>query len=390
MDWLLGSGELEAPRLRAVSIGLAAILVGGAALVLVGPRGRGMARVHAAGLSLVLLGPLAGEGVLRLGLGLDLGELRDPKRYADPYADDDYWRLKRGWASVVRTQPDPELGWSTPVLPRNPLGIIRPRGYEPRRERVLLCFGDSFMAGATPHPHKIPDLLEERLDGWTAYNYGVGGYGVGQMLLRFRRAAPDFVEPVVVVGVMTRDLDRSILSCRGSPKPRFRLRAGELVVDAPAPSESEATWDGEHPPELRSYLVALLVRRARRAREKERGDDGLYRAEEKRELNRALLEAFTREAREQGLTLLFVTFPPSRQLRDGGWREDFLARPFEELEVPWVNGRQALRADMRDSGRPPGEYFLPDNHPGELGNRVLADAIAARLERMFRKGARKP
>ena len=358
LDWLLGAGSIEEPRARLAANAIAALMVLGAARAVLRPLSRSC-------------------------LAADLAKLRNPKLFADPLSDDDHWKLKRRWSQTIRTRPDAELGWTIPAIQSNPLGILRQADYEPQTENVVLCFGDSFMAGLTPFPHKIPDLLEEQLDGRTAYNYGVGGYGVGQMYLRFQQAEHGYNDPIIVVGILSRDLDRTILSVRGSPKPRFRLVDGELVVEKPSLTEDPDDWDAQNPPSIRSYLLALLVRRARTSLARGQVEEQSYRREEKRVLNRAILGAWVEEARAKDLRLLFMTFPPSRNLGQPSWRDDFFEETFESLDVPWIDGRKVLYRDMKASGRKAARYFLPDNHPNELGNRLFAEALAARIEQLW-------
>ncbi len=383
LDWLLGEGQIEEPSWRTWAGGAAVVMMGGAVLALLAPLSKTVMRAHTALIMTLLVGPILGEGLLRLCLAADLGDLRQPKLFADPYTEDDHWKLKRRWGETIRTPPDPLMGWSTPKLVRNPLGVLRPFGYEPQTENVVLCFGDSFMAGRTPHPGKIPDLLEERLGGPTVYNYGVGGFGVGQMYLRFREAYPAFVDPVIVVGLLTRDLDRTVLSVRGAPKPSFEVEGGELLITPPTLVTTGESWDALNPPSIRSYLLAMVVRRLRRLAADGRSDELMYGREKKCLVNSAVLEALVAEARAHDLQLVFVSFPPAQNFGKPSWRDEFLQAKFKELRVPFVQGRKALRADMKAKGLEVGDYYLPDNHPNEAGNRVFADAIAARLEKLW-------
>lgn len=382
LNWLLGSGSIETTVLERAATLIPVPFVVLALVALLTPLTVKAAKFHTALAMAFVVAPALGECALRACLFAGVGELRDAKLFGDPYGDDDYWKLRKRWRKTVRLNPDSELGWVTPTTLRNPLGIVRPPGYEPTSEDVVLCFGDSFMAGLTPHPHKIPDALEEVLGGPTVYNFGVGGYGVGQMYLRFQQAHPKFEDPIIVVGILTRDLDRTILSVRGAAKPTFRVENDELVITPPKPSTTPENWREENPPEIRSYLLAMLVRRLHLNGSDGKADGLLRLRDEKRTVNGALLEAFVEEARANDLRLLFVTFPPSRSLGEPSWRDDFLKESFKRLEVPFIEGRKVLRQDMRKSKREAGDYFLPDNHPNELGNRVFAEAIAEKVSKL--------
>jgi hypothetical protein len=349
------------------------------------PSSRQTDRWHAFLLSTFLLVPILGEGLVRLGLACDLEGLRSPDLYGDPFGDDDYWKLKRRGMELAGRNLDPRLGWVTKTTERNPLGILRAADYVPQSENVVLCFGDSFMAGLTPLSHKIPDHLERALNGPCVYNYGVGGYGVGQIYLRFQDTYPEFEQPIVVIGILEWDLDRTLLSLRGAPKPSFRVEGRELVMTAPVLATDAKAWNREHPPEIRSYLCALVRRASQRLVDKYMEAPIGYRQAEKCRVNRAVLDRLVHEARQNQLRILFVSFPSRTELDQPGWRSDFLRDTFKELKVPHVDGRPALQQHIRQSGKEKSAYFLTDdNHPNSLGNQVLAKAIAERIHLLWR------
>ncbi|MFT7670190.1 MAG: hypothetical protein ACI8X5_002897 [Planctomycetota bacterium] len=349
-----------------------------------GPQTRRALKVHAALLCTFLIAPLLAEGALRICIAGNIANLRNAKLFADSLSDNDHWKLRKLWKGTARVAPDPLFGWSTPKTAKNPLGVIRLHGYEPQTKNVVLCFGDSFMEGVTPFPHKIPDQLEERLEEQTVYNYGVGGYGVGQMYLRFLADHSQYVDPTIVVGIMTRDLDRSILSVRGSPKPRFRVTGGKLALEKFDSSLDAESWRTNNPPTIRSYLLAMAIQRWRRLAAGGNVMELDYRREEKQQVNRAIIAGFIDEARAHDLRLLFVILPTSKNVERTGWRTEFLRETFKEFKVPFVDGGKALRADMRKTSRKSELYFLPDNHPNEMGNGVFADAIAERIVKLLK------
>ena len=384
IDWWIGSGIVEAPRLRAGFWSVSVVLAVWALFSATRPLSSGLVKLQSLLVSLFLVAPFVAEIVIRSGMSVDSLGLRNAKLYADMTADDDYWKLKRGWKPPLWVNMHPVLGWKPRVTEKNPLGILRAPGYVPRRENVVLCFGDSFMEGVTPSPDKIPDQLEQELKDLTVYNCGVGGYGVGQIYLRFLEETPKYDKPIVVVGILTSDLDRTILSVRGAPKPRFRLESGELLLEPPTVPADPKDWDALNPPEIRSYLASMMVRSLRLWNANGKHENVAYRRQEKRDLNRAVIEALVDEAREQDLRLLFIVFPTSRNLKRPTWRDAFLHDLFEELDVPFVDGRQAIKKDMRARGLPSKAYFLEDNHPNPMGNQVFARAIALRAKKLWR------
>ncbi|MCP3915492.1 MAG: hypothetical protein GY711_08060 [bacterium] len=233
-DWLLGSAWIEA---RSTRMGLLAVGVGlllWSFYALLRPPSRIATRISTLLFTLFLVVPLASEGLVRIGIAADFSGLRKEWHYADRLSDDDYYKLRDRWNPRPRSRTlHPVLGWRRLATPSDPLAIHHKPGYTVRTEDVVLCYGDSFMVGTTPIPHKIPDVIDATLPQWTAYNFATGGHGVGQMYLRFRESHAQFVDPIIVVGIMVFDLDRTILCVRDRPKPCFRLRDGELVLEGP-------------------------------------------------------------------------------------------------------------------------------------------------------------
>ncbi len=383
VDWAIGSASLERGRIffgfLALSLGLGgwSLWTGRRPLT----RASGVAHILLA--TLLILLPVVTEVLIRQCQAANVGGFRNPKLFGDAYAEDDYWKLRRKWKTNKPVVLDPLLGWVREKDQGNPLGILREPGYTPQSEDVVLCFGDSFMSGVTPLSHKIPDLLEDQLVSKVAYNFGMGGHGVGQIYLRYLAETPKYVEPIVVIGILTHDLDRSILTVRDGPKPRFRVHEGELVLDPPVEPAEGSDWDSENPVQLRSFAFAMLVQAVRSDFYRPSAEDSWYRREEKTRVNRAILEALVQEAKARDQRLLIVTFPRAHRLLNPGWREQFMRETLDELGVAWIDGRALLLQDMEERGLDRGAYFLKDNHPNERGNQLFASAIATQLQRLW-------
>ena len=355
-----------------------------------------VARVNLSLLSLLLVAPLAGEIGLRIGIGLAVPMLRRPELYASFMSDDDHWKLRHRWADprydyrflfsdeLAPTEVDETLGWIPKRTPDNPLGLIRDAGETPRSDlRPVLFYGDSFTAGVRqlPMADRIPPLLGTLLPDHTVYNLGVPGYGLDQMLIRFRSTVDLFEQPIVVVGVFTNDLDRAVLRVRDSAKPYFVVDHGQLEMRGVPIPRDIATWHAEHGPEITSYLWALFTTQC--IVEPLAGDD--YRRSAKEEINRALLGAFVDETRSRGLPLLFALFYARGQMRgEPGWREVLVKQSLAELHVPYYDSKEPLVTTSRTLPNKMRDLYFPDGHPNQRGNRVLASGIAAALAPLLR------
>ncbi|MCP4038072.1 MAG: SGNH/GDSL hydrolase family protein [bacterium] len=146
-------------------------------------------------------------------------------------------------------------------------------------------------------------------------------------------------------------------------------------------SPGKVIWYAANPPTLRSYVLAWCIQQLRLSAAKGRRNDILYRQEDKRQVNRAVIEALVGEAREGDLRLLFVTFP-NQVVSSTSWRDEFLEELFVELDVPCVDGRSVLRAAAKSEGKHYKVFFRSDGHPNIRGNELLGEAIAARLSEL--------
>lgn len=270
------------------------------------------------------------EGVLRLALSdmFSVERLRNPSLYAAPLADDDYFKLKYRWnipnrprvnPRVTLRQFDPLLGWRPQESAANPLGLIEQTPYaaDPNRPTILF-FGDSYVAGKTKLPDKMPQILDRAIPSYRVYNYGVAGYGVGQIYLRFRQTRGEFRDPVILLGILTRDLDRSVLAFRGAPKPQFVVKHGELEMENLPLADDIDGWLRNHPVRIRSYLAAYLEQVARRQTGEMQvihrllASPDQYRRAEIEAVNTKILEAAVAESKRRGLRFMFVIFGKKR------------------------------------------------------------------------------
>jgi hypothetical protein len=337
---------------------------------------------------------LAACALLELGLraalfggGQPFESLRRAARYADPDGDEDCWKLEYrfGPRFPPPRHPHPVLGW---------VGRFSPDTYAHDDEgrlagrRPVLLYGDSFAACA-PGVRCFEEILgadpafaEEHL----LLNYGVGGYGVDQILLLLQRSIERYEDPFVVLSLMTLDLDRSVLTVRTGQKPRFGLEDGELVLDSPPIEPDAAAFFDAHPPGIRSYVYRGLLY----SRLMPRGVRAWLTGERasiarKEELNGALIRELLREVRSRGLDCVFLVFHPHVEgsTLDGApdWRERFLRALLEREQVPLIWSKDLVERSPEgafDAGR----YILPgDGHPTALFNELIAqrirDAVAA-------------
>jgi len=332
------------------------------------------------------------------------------------------------------TRFDPELGWCTvagqgtgpdaqPSYSYNALGARARREYAPQPpEHVvrLACFGDSFTHGDEVGD---PDTWESQVEQLTprieALNFGVGGYGTDQALLRFRRVGLQGAR-VACLGLLVENIGRNVNRYRPfywppTPscvaKPRFVLRQGQLeLLPIPYRSRSEllsavrgdrvaqdlarheywideTRWTWIAPSSLARFAAGWLAYRRREPRR-------IYadRSGEPYRTTLELLIEFHRGTLERGAEAsLVIVFPSRKELAacaDGGpvfWQplvDDVRARGVEVLDVTPLL-LEAWESSNDEAGR---AALFSGGHYSRLANGLVASALRAWVGRRFPPG----
>jgi hypothetical protein len=157
---------------------------------------------------------------------------------------------------------DPELGWTVGPNRRSPDGLyfssvegIRSGGPNIRmadqtyRFRVALIGDSNAFSFEVPFDQSWGYHLQRLLgDDVQVLNFGVDGYGIDQMYLRYQRDVRSWKPRVVLVGFIESDLSRTMavypfVSFRWPGylvKPRFTIEKGELkLLNVPLPAPDE-------------------------------------------------------------------------------------------------------------------------------------------------------
>lgn len=337
--------------------------------------------------SLVLTG-LVLEASLRLALFSEwfaVESLQDPGLYAN-FDEDDYWKLHLRWTGFSGWLPGrhhPLLGESIPRTSNNPLGLLEPRVRFPSadsRQPVVLFYGDSYLASPLAEPlARIPARLEDRLGGVPVLNFGMGGWGLDQMVLRFEMTHGGFRNPLVLMGVLTGDVDRCVLSVRQGQKPRYVVgEDGTLELTNVPIERDQVAYLQKHPPEVRSWLgrfVAIALSRSRLAR----SIPALqwdHRIEEKKGIAGALIARTVSHCRTREIPLCFLIFYPPGGLEGEGRSGAFLRKTFQELGVCYVDTRPVLQDAVANGRLAPEDIFDSQTaHHTALANEVIVEEL---------------
>ncbi len=309
---------------------------------------------------------------------------------------------------------DPELGWTNragiawgkPPHFFNSLGARGRREYPPRPEEEsfrLVCFGESFVYGTEVEFREDwagqLETIDRRLE---VINFGVGGYGTDQSLLRFRRKGRELGAHVAILGITFQNILRDVNRLRvlnhpahrrPSVKPRFVLRDDGALELVPIPfatwaevlhaARDEALVDAlaehEHWSDARPWIPGSTLARflaARRAYDARRAED-LWRdpAGEPFRTTLALIETFCREAAEAGIdhAAVFV-FPTTRDLE----AHDRVG-PFWEPLIDALEARGIAHVDFTELLLPAAREreLYRELHLNPAGNRLVAEHVYA-------------
>lgn len=304
---------------------------------------------------------------------------REPNLYTDYFSDDDWWKLYYAFnkpANDTAKHPHPLLGWA---------GDFDGETYRHHdmaqvgaRQPVLL-YGDSFAHCVTPATDCFQGILNSDPAFSTDHyvlNYGTAGYGVDQIYLLLRESLPLFEKPRVIVGIHTRDLDRSAMRFFVGNKPYFDVVKGELELKGVPVSQDGITTQS---PRIWSYLYRLWLYQdgaPMRLKHALRGTDEDSR--EKLAVNTLLVQQMIGETKD--LPVLFVIFASQDEVARVGWQERFLTEQFENAGVPYFSNRVLIQDDQHRTGVPLADYYIAtDGHPNAYQNLLVSKELKRRL-----------
>jgi hypothetical protein len=258
----------------------------------------------------------------------------------------------------------------TPCHETTNLATRGTRDYSSEGRRIVFL-GDSFVESAACSSDTLTAKVET-LTGIDTLNYGVGGYGVDQIFLSFRRLVPgcDRSDCLFLVGLIREDFDRMLLTVRTSPKPWFTIRDDKLVLHTGHIHPASLNDYFGRPPE-RFYLYYFL-----------RGRLGfpVYASmlETTRDERRNATDALTRrmfgemaERMRQGrFRLALVLFPTP-------WD------PFGKEQVTLLRAQGIPVVDLQDClGGKAGAELYAESHPTPHANARLAGCLVGDLASM--------
>lgn len=316
------------------------------------------------------------EVAIRMGIAheVPLRLFTNPSYFANPACGETFYRLAKTPGNAFSNKVfHPELGWVGQPVTGNPEGLRWPAAIDERPKAWF--FGDSFIAGTSEPGESVPALFESANSARQSLNYGVPGYGVDQIWLRYRQKAADILPgSPVFIGILTTDLDRSVLSYFFGPKPLFqKTETGYTLVPPPAPDV--AAHDTGEP--IDSYAMAVLRSLAELVQTGFDRSEAPCQRREKIALNGYLIGEIIAEAGRRQHDLRWIVFTGhSAFTKPHNWRHDFLTGTLRERGQTFLDAREALACAADTSGMRPEAFFIPeDGHLNREGNAAVAAAL---------------
>lgn len=284
----------------------------------------------------------------------------------------DEWHPARGWALKANLRDVPVPGGK--VLSSNSKGVRgrREHGDEkaPGTTRILVL-GDSFTFGEdVGDDETYSHHLERLLPGTEVINLGVHGYGHDQMLIYLREEGVRYRPDVVILGFLTGDMERNVLSFRDYAKPRFVLDGGKLALrNSPVPPPAEMAAAEKWRSKFGDLLTMLWLRY--------RWKSGAI-SEETRQLTLAILDEMKSTIEAAGARPAFAYLPAYGEIdrTDPGMtgQERFFFSYCRRRGIQSMYLRPFFLQKMKE-----GAALETHGHWGPLEHRIAAEGIRAYL-----------
>jgi hypothetical protein len=363
-----------------------------------------------------------------LGLELGAGWFGNIRRVGSIYEEQTKYitMLAMGSGDARREVIDPVLGWRyRPDYQRgddviNSQGLRSKHAYSKSphaRTLRIAAFGDSFVYGnEVGTADSWPSLMEESCERLEVLNYGVGGYGVDQALLRFESEGMEYEPEIVLMGFVTDDLRRLVnryrrfIADQELPyfKPRFVLEGTDLrLIKNPIPASSDYSrlirepslvtqvgwldhWYSPMIYENPFYDISSTVRLAttvglriyRRFVDPDRIWDGqrINAESEAFRLQVVLFQRFVDAARKQAAKPHVIIFPSKEDLllAWNGEKPSYspLVDELNRLNLPHFDLVYAFPPEL---GRSIEDLFRPEGHYSRKGNEWVAKHLLQHL-----------
>lgn len=129
-------------------------------------------------------------------------------------------------------------GWDIPKGKKGAMGNRISHNYRTKKGYKIKVFGDSFTYGTGLDDHETFSYIVEERTGWECLNYGVGGYGTDQALLKYKDN--HIKTKYTILAILDENIGRCMTIWRGfynirgfsGTKPRFEITERGITLIA--------------------------------------------------------------------------------------------------------------------------------------------------------------
>jgi len=287
-----------------------------------------------------------------------------------------YWDVFHpiyGWSNLPGYRSDGRVPFKVTV---NQQGLRAKRDHSPHPAagvRRIAVFGDSCVFGEeVDDDQTLPVHLERSHGNVEALNFGVRGFGLGQMILRLEKEVAQFdPQQVLLVILIPSDITRDFTDFFTHAKPSFRFADGRLNIDnLPVREFAQQPWLLRH-----SYAAAWIWGRPKHWPDQMDLDEAMMTP------NALLSRAATFcQARDIRLTLATIVTPGAIELMEAdpteAARNGLMVDALRQSGIELIDLTGILQTAFREQGE---RLAAPIAHWSDEGNRVIAEALAERL-----------
>ena len=274
-----------------------------------------------------------------------------------------FWSKSAG-RDVSYTQYDPELGWvNKPDIYLEDLfgpGLsfkTNGQGFREDQDTSVqvpvgtvrfVCSGDSFTFGTgVDNGHTWVRQFAQQHDRVDSVNLGVGGYGVGQIYLRYLRSGKALDHDVHLFAFISHNFDRMRSDTfLGYGKPVLCVKEGALVAEnVPVPKKMLLTaWLSQNPQIIGRFSTITLLSKVIQPV----GPAGFSNTRTQAQMQqtvRAMIEDLLQINRDKGSTLVLVHIPTRTDYLSefSSPLQQFLREASADIGVPYIDMIAELR-----------------------------------------------
>lgn len=278
-----------------------------------------------------------------------------------------------GWTNVPNYESDERVPFELTI---NSQGLRSDRDYalSPSGEITRIAvFGDSCVFGEEVDDNQtLTYYLESHLQDVQCLNFGVHGYGLGQMSLRLEKKGFSFYpDHVVIVLLLPYDVLRTPTSQFLHNKPTFRLDEGKLVLfNVPVPEASRQPWLLR-----KSFVAAWMFGRPAETCEPQTNSEVV-------EISQKILKRIHKKCESRGIALTVVNMIVADTLKQAESNPrvlhsvDYMRQAFAAMEIDMLDLTYMLKNVFKRHGK---KMVAPLGHWTGKGNCLIAESIAIHL-----------